>query len=194
MTFQKNNKLFIALDIDGVLNSHKDHLLLSKLKTINISENGFLCIDGQTLRFADRMNFVNMHQLTQFQKVVFDFLNQSKDNICHVVIISSWYPFFMDKTHDENNQFFKSFLFPDFNNRLIVTGNKVTIGDGQKRFDAFKEQCVDNCIAFYLDDIVVPNPAFDKGYLWIPEISEKTGISDVQFTLMKEEITKLKHF
>lgn len=122
-------KCFIALDIDGVLNSYDDHLLITKLdndieplQPINSysyeeQQNHFSAMIEQTFpkmwKFAQRANGqIDLGNYVNFSKLLL--LNAWIDNMLskgyevHVLGISSWFKFDKNQTqsnhHDNSNQ------------------------------------------------------------------------------------------
>lgn len=79
------NKLFIALDIDGVLNSNQDHLKLAKLQQEKDIIGMVEALQNE-IKFSKTTkgglcygNFVNRHQL----KLLNDFINKYLDDLRH---------------------------------------------------------------------------------------------------------------
>lgn len=175
------NKLFIALDIDGVINSHEDFKMLSQIDNIldnDFYENifkktiyhnkGFLNLENHNLKFEinklenykniikfpflnsyelnfaynfnyDLKNFINYEKLIKLKNIINDYLIKNTNNECHVVIISSWFPWDNLKSYEENNLFFKDFL--EFDKKINVVGGKITSGVAQYRYETFLEYC-----------------------------------------------------
>lgn len=89
------NKLFIALDIDGVLNSNQDHLKLAELQQSKDILGMVEALQNE-IKFSKTTkgglcygNLVNRHQL----KLLNDFINKmiQQDYDIHIVGISSWF-------------------------------------------------------------------------------------------------------
>ena len=168
------NRLFIALDIDGVLNSNQDHLKLAKLQqekdilgVINVLQNeikfskttkGGLCYG----------NLVNRHQLKMLNEFINKMIKQYYD--VHIVGISSWFSTYekdiMLLNHDKN----ELYDYFEFNPSVTFHHAKYTTGLSHKRLESFIEYCESiinrnqqnihnndkdksNIICLYLDDL-----------------------------------------
>lgn len=168
------NRLFIALDIDGVLNSNQDHLKLAKLQqekdilgVVNVLQNeikfskttkGGLCYG----------NLVNRHQLKMLNEFINKMIQQYYD--VHIVGISSWFSTYekdiMLLNHDKN----ELYDYFEFNPSVTFHHAKYTTGLSHKRLESFIEYCESiinrnqqnihnndtnqsNIICLYLDDL-----------------------------------------
>lgn len=158
------NKLFIALDIDGVLNSRYDYSMLAdmngdiadladKLKDeIKFSKmtNGRLCYS----------NFVNRRQLKMFNGFIDKMIQNGYD--VHIVGISSWFStnpkdiMLLNVNKEELYSYF------EFNPELTFHCAEYTIGLSHKRLESFVGYCESvlngpgkelNAICLYLDDL-----------------------------------------
>lgn len=139
------NKLFIALDIDGVLNSNQDHLKLAKLQqekdilgVVNVLQNeikfskttkGGLCYG----------NLVNRHQLKMLNEFINKMIQQYYD--VHIVGISSWFSTYekdiMLLNHDKN----ELYDYFEFHPSVTFHHAKYTTGLSHKRLESFIEYC-----------------------------------------------------
>ena len=139
------NRLFIALDIDGVLNSNQDHLKLAKLQqekdilgVVNVLQNeikfskttkGGLCYG----------NLVNRHQLKMLNEFINKMIQQYYD--VHIVGISSWFSTYekdiMLLNHDKN----ELYDYFEFNPSVTFHHAKYTTGLSHKRLESFIEYC-----------------------------------------------------
>ena len=139
------NKLFIALDIDGVLNSNQDHLKLAKLQqekdilgVVNVLQNeikfskttkGGLCYG----------NLVNRHQLKMLNEFINKMIKQYYD--VHIVGISSWFSTYekdiMLLNHDKN----ELYDYFEFHPSVTFHHAKYTTGLSHKRLESFIEYC-----------------------------------------------------
>ena len=139
------NKLFIALDIDGVLNSNQDHLKLAKLQqekdilgVVNVLQNeikfskttkGGLCYG----------NLVNRHQLKMLNEFIKKMIQQYYD--VHIVGISSWFSTYekdiMLLNHDKN----ELYDYFEFHPSVTFHHAKYTTGLSHKRLESFIEYC-----------------------------------------------------
>ena len=139
------NKLFIALDIDGVLNSNQDHLKLAKLQqekdilgVVNVLQNeikfskttkGGLCYG----------NLVNRHQLKMLNEFINKMIQQYYD--VHIVGISSWFSTYekdiMLLNHDKN----ELYDYFEFHPSVTFHYAKYTTGLSHKRLESFIEYC-----------------------------------------------------
>ena len=139
------NKLFIALDIDGVLNSNQEHLKLAKLQqekdilgVVNVLQNeikfskttkGGLCYG----------NLVNRHQLKMLNEFINKMIQQYYD--VHIVGISSWFSTYekdiMLLNHDKN----ELYDYFEFHPSVTFHHAKYTTGLSHKRLESFIEYC-----------------------------------------------------
>lgn len=139
------NKLFIALDIDGVLNSNQDHLKLAKLQQEKDIIGMVEALQNE-IKFSKTTkgslcygNFVNRHQL----KLLNDFINKmiEQDYDVHIVGISSWFSTYdkdiMLLNHDEN----ELYDYFEFHPSVTFHRAKYTIGLSHKRLESYIEYC-----------------------------------------------------
>ena len=158
------NKLFIALDIDGVLNSRCDYSRLSDIK-------------GDIVDLADKLkdeikfskmtngkfcygNFVNRRQLKMFNGFVNKMIKNGYD--VHIVGISSWFSanpkdiMLLNVSKEELYDYF------EFNPKVTFHCAEYTIGLSHKRLESFIGYCESvlnspgkelNVICLYLDDL-----------------------------------------
>ena len=177
-------KLFIALDIDGVLNSTDDNMDIENYLSQNNSNQDSLLINKNGLFLnkykcainesghPDLSSFVNIDKLSLFNKMLYQFKLLNYD--ITIVIVSSWFPYFKsnwNRSIEENVdikkelKFFKQFLNIDKTIKIDAIEN--TIGLAQKRFEQFihkikpeVEKSSSN-LFLYLDDISLTKYPFD---------------------------------
>lgn len=139
------NKLFIALDIDGVLNSNQDHLKLAELQqTKDIL--GMVEVLQNEIKFSKTTkgglcygNFVNRHQL----KMLNNFINKmiQKQYDVHIVGISSWFstnPNDMMLLNCDKKELYEYF---EFHPSVTFHCAKYTIGLSHKRLESYISYC-----------------------------------------------------
>lgn len=168
------NKLFIALDIDGVLNSNQDHLKLAELQQTKDILGMVEALQNE-IKFSKTTkgglcygNLVNRHQL----KLLNDFINKmiQQDYDVHIVGISSWFstnPNDIMLLNCDRNELYEFF---EFHPSVTFHCAKYTIGVSHKRLESFIsyityiEHCEpvvndhdntdkSNIICLYLDDL-----------------------------------------
>lgn len=139
------NKLFIALDIDGVLNSNQDHLKLAELQqakdilgTVEALQNeikfskttkGGLCYG----------NFVNRHQLKMLNNFINKMIQQDYD--VHIVGISSWFSTNPNDIMLLNCDRKELYDFFEFHPSVTFHCAKYTIGLSHKRLESYISYC-----------------------------------------------------
>ena len=135
------NKIFIALDIDGVLNSNQDHL---KLADIQQEKDilGMVEMLQNEIKFSKLTkgglcygNFVNRNQL----KILNDFIHKmiQKQYDVHIVGISSWFstnPNDMMLLNCDKKELYEYF---EFHPSVTFHCAKYTIGLSHKRLESF---------------------------------------------------------
>lgn len=165
------NKLFIALDIDGVLNSNQDHLKLAKLQqekdilgVVNVLQNeikfskttkGGLCYG----------NLVNRHQLKMLNEFINKMIQQYYD--VHIVGISSWFSTYekdiMLLNHDKN----ELYDYFEFHPSVTFHHAKYTTGLSHKRLESFIEYC---------ESIINENKEINHGLELVVNDTDKSNI------------------
>lgn len=137
-------KLFIALDIDGVLNSTDDNMDIenhlsqnnSNQDSLLINKNGFFlkkykCAINES-GHPDLSSFVNIDKLSLFNKMLYQFKLLNYD--ITIVIVSSWFPYFKsnwNRSIEENVdikkelKFFKQFLNIDKTIKIDAIENTI---------------------------------------------------------------------
>lgn len=158
------NKLFIALDIDGVLNSRYDYSRLSDINgdivdladslknEIKFSKmtNGRLCYG----------NFVNRRQLKMFNGFINKMIQNGYD--VHIVGISSWFSANPKDIMLLNVNKGELYSYFEFNPKVTFRCAEYTIGLSHKRLESFIGYCESalnsqekelDVICLYLDDL-----------------------------------------
>lgn len=139
------NKLFIALDIDGVLNSNQDHLKLAKLQQEK-DILGVVKVLQNEIKFSKTTkgglcygNLVNRHQLKMLNEFINKMIQQYYD--VHIVGISSWFSTYekdiMLLNHDKN----ELYDYFEFHPSVTFHHAKYTTGLSHKRLESFIEYC-----------------------------------------------------
>lgn len=135
------NKLFIALDIDGVLNSNQDHLKLAELQQAKDILGMVEALQNE-IKFSKTTkgglcygNFVNRHQL----KLLNDFINKmiQKQYDVHIVGISSWFSTNPNDIMLLNCDRKELYDFFEFHPSVTFHCAKYTIGVSHKRLESF---------------------------------------------------------
>lgn len=158
------NKLFIALDIDGVLNSRYDYSRFSDIKGDIVDLAGKL---NNEIKFSKMTNgkfcygnFVNRRQLKMFNGFVNKMIQNGYD--VHIVGISSWFStnpkdiMLLNVNKEELYSYF------ELNPKVAFRCAEYTIGLSHKRLESFIGYCESvfnglgkesNTICLYLDDL-----------------------------------------
>lgn len=139
------NKLFIALDIDGVLNSNQDHLKLAELQQAKDILGMVEALQNE-IKFSKTTkgglcygNLVNRHQL----KLLNEFINKmiQQDYDVHIVGISSWFSTNPNDIMLLNCDRTELYEFFEFHPSVTFHCAKYTTGLSHKRLESFIEYC-----------------------------------------------------
>lgn len=195
------NKLFIALDIDGVLNSRYDYSRFSDIKgdIVDLADklNDEIKFSKMTNGKFCYGNFVNRRQLKMFNGFVNKMIQNGYD--VHIVGISSWFStnpkdiMLLNVNKEELYSYF------ELNPKVAFRCAEYTIGLSHKRLESFVGYCESvlnglgkesNAICLYLDDLRYDNLELFNRKLSIfkdkhpnvnfvyPTITESTGLKE----------------
>ena len=198
------NKLFIALDIDGVLNSRYDYSRFSDIKgdVVDLADklNDEIKFSKMTNGKFCYGNFVNRRQLKMFNGFVNKMIQNGYD--VHIVGISSWFStnpkdiMMLNVSKEELYGYF------EFNPKVTFYCAECTIGLSHKRLESFIGYCESalnslskesNVICLYLDDLRHDNLELFNRKLSdfkvkhpnvkfvCPTITESTGLKEEHF-------------
>lgn len=195
-------KLFIALDVDGVLNSSQDYSKFSSIKGNIVDIANKLQSEIKFSKMSDGRfcygNFVNRGQL----KILNTFINRMiQDGYdVHIVGISSWFSTNPDDMLLLNTDKEELYSYFEFSNNVTFCCSKYTIGLSHKRLESFIKYCehmlngeiekASDVICLYLDDLRHEDIGlFDKklsdfrnsypDIKWVyPKITEALGLKE----------------
>jgi hypothetical protein len=195
------NKLFIALDIDGVLNSNQDY---SKFSAINGSIPDIANTLEDEIKFSKMNdgrvcygNFVNRRQLKMLNAFIEKMIQRGYDT--HIVGISSWFSTNPNDILLLNTSKEELYSYFEFNPEVTFYCANYTIGLSHLRLESFVGYCESilsksakgsDIIALYLDDLRHDNidlfdeklSNFRKNYpdiKWFyPNITERFGLKE----------------
>ena len=179
---QYNKEIFIALDIDGVLNSQKDYQYIQQNQT-NTDKLKFV-----TNKEGYHFDFVNKEKLVMLNQMIKSMIEAG--NVVHIFGISSWFgnndnsDIQQTKLNadNENHYWIKFFEWVDFYQRgqLTFTQAKNTTGRADNRLNQFlmfvSEFCSNNesdKILIYLDDLKKTEDIEHQFYALLNEFMKK---------------------
>lgn len=180
---QYNKEIFIALDIDGVLNSQQDYQYIQQNQT-NADKLKFV-----TNKKGYHFDFVNKEKLAMLNQMLKSMI-EDYGVVIHIFGISSW--FGINDNYDiqqtkldvdnENNYWIKFFEWEDFHQygKLTFTQAKNTTGRADIRLNQFlmfvaecSYQNKSDKILIYLDDLKKTDNVAQQFYTLLNEFMQK---------------------